>query len=624
MRGISSVFFFFLLTQACQKVENNQTDFISESKLQAHPRLLLRKNEEEELKKMIGTDNTWGMIHKIIIGECDELLNKPVVEYKLDGVRLLEQSRACRKRVMYLSYAWRLTHNKKYLDRVEQELLAVSSFKDWNPSHFLDVAEMTMAAAIGYDWLYNDLSKPTLEKIKEAILTKGIEPSLKSENNWWLKENTNWNQVCNAGMTYGAIAIFEHQPELSKKIIERSIEFIRLPMKEYDPDGSYQEGYEYWRYGTTYNVYLIDALEKNFNSSFGLMENSGFSKAANYPLHMVGPTGLNFNYSDGTSQSWLNPAMFWFANRQKDYSLLYSEKVLLKDVERISGVRDLPSVIIWGAGVDLKSISNPKELIWQGKGKNPIVLMRSGWNADAIYLGLKGGTPSAPHGHMDIGSFVMDAMGERWAMDFGMQDYGLLESKGLHIWHTDQNSDRWKVFRYNNLGHNTLSFNNEWQRSDGHAPVIQSTDDKNFLSGVVDLSKIYPTIPKTQRGVAIVDGKYAVIRDEIELADSPVSIQWRLITPASVQIINSQTAKLKINSKTLLIKVIEPVVSLKTWSAQPPHDYDEPNPNASFLGFEFKGKSKSKIQFTILLVPEGVGESEFKVLPPISKWRNKN
>jgi hypothetical protein len=80
---------------------------------------------------------------------------------------LLQVSRESLRRIFYLSYAWRLTHKKKFLDRGEDELLTASRFQDWNPSHFLDVAEMTMAVAIGYDWLYNDLSPKSREVISK-------------------------------------------------------------------------------------------------------------------------------------------------------------------------------------------------------------------------------------------------------------------------------------------------------------------------------------------------------------------------------------------------------------------------------------------------------------------------
>jgi len=35
--------------------------------------------------------------------------------------------------------------------------LAAARFGDWNPKHFLDVAEMTFALAIWYDWLFDQL-----------------------------------------------------------------------------------------------------------------------------------------------------------------------------------------------------------------------------------------------------------------------------------------------------------------------------------------------------------------------------------------------------------------------------------------------------------------------------------
>lgn len=78
---------------------------------------------------------------------------------------------------------------------------------------------------------------------------------------------------------------------------------------------------------------------------------------------------------------------------------------------------------------------------------------------------------SINHGHMDIGSFVMDAGKERWAMDFGSQGYESLESKKVDLWNMKQNSQRWQVLRYNNFYHNTLTFDDELQRVEGYAPT---------------------------------------------------------------------------------------------------------------------------------------------------------
>lgn len=103
---------------------------------------------------------------------------------------------------------------------------------------------------------------------------------MNNKNNSWLKAEHNWNQVCNAGMTYGALAIYEDQPALAKQIIGRAFESIKLPMKDYGPDGIYPEGYGYWGYGTSFNVLFLDAIEKLFKTDFGLNKAPGFLKTA--------------------------------------------------------------------------------------------------------------------------------------------------------------------------------------------------------------------------------------------------------------------------------------------------------------------------------------------------------
>jgi hypothetical protein len=168
-------------------------------------------------------------------------------------------------------------------------LLTISAFSDWNPTHFLDVAEMTMAVAIGYDWLYPQLPASSRSLIKAAIIEKGLKPSMDSRYNSWLSVTHNWNQVCNAGMTYGAIAIYEDEPQLAKNIINRAIQTIVLPMEDYSPDGAYPEGYGYWGYGTSFNVMFISAVEKLFGKDFGLSSKPGFLATARYLENMTGP-----------------------------------------------------------------------------------------------------------------------------------------------------------------------------------------------------------------------------------------------------------------------------------------------------------------------------------------------
>lgn len=102
-------------------------------------------------------------------------------------------------------------------------------------------------------------------------------------------------------------------------------------------------------------------------------------------------------------------------------------------------------------------------------------MMRSSWaNPKALFLGFKLGSPSVEHGHMDVGSFVFDSDGVRWAMDFGQQEYESLESKNIDLWSYGQNAQRWTVFRYNSLSHNMLTFDNDQQYSKGKATFLKN------------------------------------------------------------------------------------------------------------------------------------------------------
>jgi hypothetical protein len=613
----------------CSSILGQANHFDQNFKLPPHPRILLFKGEENGIKKTINADPVWAKMQQAIINESDNLISVAPVERIQIGRRLLDKSREALRRLFFLSYAYRTTGEQKYFDRAEQELLKISGFSDWNPSHFLDVAEMTMAVAIGYDWLYDKLSPASRATIKEAILKKGLEPSLDSKYNSWLKAEHNWNQVCNAGMSYGAMAIYEDNPELARQIINRGIETIVLAMKDYGPDGAYPEGYGYWGYGTGFNVMFNSAIEKLFGKDFGLNEMPGFLKTAGYLENMTGPTGKPFNYSDAGGNGGLHPSMFWFANKLKDPSLLWVERSYLVDRAPETHVRDrlLPAIMLWSGGTSINKIAPPKSSMWVGKGKNPVALMRTSWtDPNAIYVAMKGGSVSVNHAHMDIGSFIMDADGVRWAMDFGMQDYESLESKGIQLFGRTQNAQRWTVFRLTNLVHNTLTVNNQHQRVSGYAPIISSSPAPDFMNAVTDISEVYKgSVVKAKRGIAIINKSYVVVRDEIETLDSATTIRWTMLTPADVKIIGSNKAELSQGGKKLILQVESPAkVTMKTWSTDPPNSYDAPNPGTALVGFEVTLPANSKTALNVSLIPEKAIKKATKKIEPLSNWTNKS
>jgi hypothetical protein len=609
-----------LLLVSCKKKDPDPGPVV-ETGFPSHPRILLLKGEETSIKDNLNADPMWKAVHNMIINECNATLSKAPVERVLIGVRLLDKSQLALKRIFYLSYAYRMTLAKDYLDRAVKEMLAVAAFTDWNPSHFLDVAEMTMAMSIGYDWLYRELSPADREKISTAIIQKGLNPSFNSSYNWFLTSTNNWNQVCNAGMTYGALAIWDVDSVLAKSVINRAIESIKLPMSEYVPDGAYPEGYGYWGYGTSFNVMFISAWEKAFKKSFEVPQNNDFLKTGGYLLHMAGPTLSAFNYSDCGTGTGLSIAQFWFAQRTNDFSVLKSEKTFLGNLKS-AGDRLLPAILLWSNGMKISDVTTPTQNTWFGLGKNPVALMRTSWtDANAVYAAIKGGTPKNNHGHMDVGSFVMDANGIRWAMDFGMQDYNSLESAGVDLWNSAQTSERWTVFRYNNLAHNTLTINGQLQRVDGSATFSSHSSSANMMNAITDISQVYSTTLKSAvRGIAIVDGNYVTVRDEIETNTNNATVRWNLVTTADV-VLGSDYATLTKSGKTLTIKVASPAtITMKTWSTVSPNSYDAANPGTYMVGFETVVPANTKQAIQVYLIPGGVTQNPVTIPGDLSTW----
>ncbi len=612
----------FLVGGTVAFAQSKQLDEIGN--LPDHPRILMLKSDEQIIKDSLLTDSRWMAIHQAILDESNNIISLPVLERIKTGRRLLDVSREALRRIFHLSYAYRMTNSDKYKDRAEKELLAVSTFSDWNPSHFLDVAEMTLAVSIGYDWLYNSLSASSRETIKNAILKKGLDVSLDDQYNDWLRSSHNWNQVCNTGITYGALAVYEDMPALSKQIINRSIESIALPMKEYGPDGAYPEGFTYWSYGTNFNVLFLSVMEKLFKNDFSLSAIKGFLPSAQYVNNMIAPSMDCFNYGDCGDRTGLNPVMFWFSNKTKDSSVLWNQRIFMKqaNLKSLTQNRLFPAIMIWAIGTHLDQVMAPQKNTWTGQGVMPVSLMRTSWiDKNAIFVGFKGGRAGANHSHMDVSSFVMESDGVRWAIDLGPQDYNSLESVGIDLWNRKQNSQRWDVFRYNNLAHNVLTIDNQKQHVAGYASISNSGENPDFMYAVSDITDIYKNqLNSAKRGIAIVKKNFVVIRDELKANDKKTTVKWSMVTSANVKITGKNTIELQKDGKKLTLKVESPVkFNMKTWSTQSLNKHDAPNTGTIIVGFEAELPAGSNNSFCVKLIPDKAKYTSTEI-PELTSW----
>lgn len=527
-----------------------------------HPRLIVTRDDEVRVRKLLQTHRELRELFAVLRTQADEVLSQRPVEYRLIGPRLLDQSRRCLSRVYLLATMFRLTGEQKYADRAIKEMLTAAGFPDWNPSHFLDTAEMTHALAIGYDWLFITMSNEQRSTVRRAIVEKGLQEGEKvyRKGTWWTKTPWNWNQVCNGGMTVGALAVADEEPQLAEYIVSSAVKSLPIAMANYAPDGAWAEGPGYWSYATHYTVFMLAALETALGTDFGLSGQPGFDKAGDFRIHVIGPSGLAFNFADGSAQVGAAAPMFWLATRFQKPLYAWHERVI---------VQGKTPLHLWWFNDASADISAEPAAKWFRRSE--IVTLRSDWTEQAVFVGLKGGDNAVNHSHLELGSFVLDAQGHRWVLDLGSDNYNLPGYFG---------NLRWTYYRLGTQGQNTLIFDEKNQNPRAVAPVVAFYHGPERSHAVVDLSAAYSSTERGRpagsdpggqvlRGIALYGRSAVLIQDEIR-GHSGETLQWQIHTDAAVEV-RGNTAELSHKNRKIFVEILTPSnLRFTTESANPP------------------------------------------------------
>ncbi len=591
----------------------------------AHPRLLLKAGGEALIQSLINSSPEHNKSHDYIIETANSFLTAATIVKPVNATRVLEEARKAIEEIFFLSYAYRMTKETKYLIQAEKVINDVCNWDNWI-TYSLDTSEMTFAVAIGYDWLYNDLTAATRQKAREKIMNYGFKTQ-KTKSFW--NSTSNWNQVCIGALACSALAIYgdgtsEMNTEAAfvlNNVIAKNPNSINTYM-----DGIYPEGPMYWSYGTTYQVLMLSALEGVFGQNHEVINRltytPGFLKSAEYMQYVTGPTSLYFNYSDSTAKRIPLPATLWMAKKANKPEWLTEEKKLMQNGTYASNFGSrymLPLALIYGLDIPLGDLPDPQEKLWSGNGTNPLALVRTDWKGSlGKYMGIKGGTPTYSHGQMDGGFFIYDSQGIRWGMDFGKYDYdaqGTLNGNDF-----SQTGDRWKIFRVANTSQNTISIKKAtetaWQYHNvkGMATIDEwydTTAKRGAKVNMISLLGLNNELLAANRSAYLVDDSYFEVKDYISNGASDINLYWNMVTRSIIETVSPTQLRLTQGGKRVLLEVVSsnPAVTftMATNRSTDPVDYnpaaitDSKNPGTVMIGFEANIPANNEVTFTVTI-----------------------
>ena len=586
----------------------------------SHPFVLATKSEfdraKSEYENKSGNDYTKGL-SDYVFDAADALLDIaafPPNEYVLDEEdSILPISRETFNRVVILSYAYNISGEKKYADRAWQELEKVCSYDDWCTSHFLATAEMALAVATGYDWLFDYLNDEQKDILEEKTWEYAIEPALSKNyiKNWFTWSKNNWNSICYSGIGIACMVFSDKNPKKAAEFLTMCYKNMPIAYENFTPDGVYAEGPGYCQSGMNSIAFFVATSKNIYGNDFGLSDIDGFKELGYFPAYITTPTGV-FNFGDNKNRMCFTPVLHWYANEYSspllaayqmwdtapDFTPDYSETV-----EKNGEGKENALSLLWynrdyTASSDFSK--EPLNMYLSSDVGEELVLMRTGWlDKNATFAGIKGGYNYNNHGDLDIGTFVYDALGERWAEELGPGSY---DAPNYFV--NLPLAGRWKNYCKRAEGQNTLVINPSLT-SDDQYPFAECTFtsfDAEKGSCSIDMTEAYKMnyVSSAVRDFTL-EGDILTIEDNIKCRTDS-EIYWFMHTKANIEISSDgKTAILTIGDKQIKVSSLaEGTFSvMKAEKLGGKYEYDESYSDISKLTVKLEGVKTANIKIKL-------------------------
>lgn len=488
----------------------------------------------------------------------------------------------------------------KWQERGARELIALTdkvSFRDWHPDLMDNVTDLVVATALGYDWFRAGLNTEQAAGIRTYLAEKGIaaliahlegeeipesakgqsagqtgtkakapakppaKPQAKPDVSKLLPDSK--QMAAASALILSAICLVDEDPAIAKKAADAAAKVFGKGIVRFAPAGVWPEGLQAGEEVMDYVAMVSESLKAAAGRDLGISLLEGIPQFGVARMHLIGPSGQTFNFGDAKSAASTRPWVATWLCGVAGNPGIRAVAATGKQPVTASYFGQVGNFIYYNPHAAGDGTADTMDYAQPG---GFVAALRSGWDKTDYFIAVKGGENEDTTAQLDIGSFVLEAGGQRWGIELGAE---MDKAPGFEVKPGADRTKRFELYLENTQGQNTLVIDGN-QELDAKAAVLLGASTPERGLAVVDMSKAYSKPAKdVHRGVMIVRGAkpYIVIQDDL-LMKNTGSIIWSMHTKADISA-DGTTAKLTQGGKTLVATIVSPASATFT-SGTPP------------------------------------------------------